>query len=175
MNFHFHFQNLAYYWCVITTWKNSRIIQNKIILIPKSHPFGWKSRSESFTNLPMIYILSLLHCLEFCILDSVSFITLTQKLNKYIFSLLKLLASHLYFITVCNPFRYTSCSCFSCTVYMNARVSPSRKITYIYYKYNLQCLTSFPPDAASKLNILWHNSDTLGLNGTQVTVFKESN
>ena len=58
---------------------------------------------------------------------------------------------------------------------MNPRAPPSGKITYIYYKYNPQCLTLFPPDAVSKLDVLWHNSDMLGMNGTQVTVFKESN
>ena len=33
----------------------------------------------------------------------------------------------------------------------------------------------FASDSASKLNILWHNGDTLSVNGTEISVFKESN
>jgi len=36
-------------------------------------------------------------------------------------------------------------------------------------------LGTFSTDTASELDILWHNGDTLGVDGTQVGVLKQSN
>jgi len=36
-------------------------------------------------------------------------------------------------------------------------------------------LGTLSADTASKLDILWHNSDTLGVNGAQIGVLEESN
>jgi hypothetical protein len=35
-------------------------------------------------------------------------------------------------------------------------------------------LATFSTDATSKLNVLWHDSDTLGVDGAQVGVLKET-
>ena len=37
------------------------------------------------------------------------------------------------------------------------------------------CLRTFSTDSASQLNILRHDGNTLGVNGTQVSVFEETN
>ena len=36
-------------------------------------------------------------------------------------------------------------------------------------------LRAFSTDAAGKLNVLWHDGNTLGVNGTKVGVFKQAN
>jgi len=36
-------------------------------------------------------------------------------------------------------------------------------------------LGTFSADTASKLDVLWHNGDTLGVDSTQVSVLKQSN
>ena len=36
-------------------------------------------------------------------------------------------------------------------------------------------LRSFSADSAGQLNILWHDSDALGVNGAQVGIFKQTN
>ena len=38
-----------------------------------------------------------------------------------------------------------------------------------------RCLRAFSTDAAGQLNVLGHDSDTLGMNGTQVGVFEKTN
>ena len=37
------------------------------------------------------------------------------------------------------------------------------------------CLSTFSTDAAGKLDVLWHNGDTLGVDGAQVGIFEKTN
>lgn len=38
-----------------------------------------------------------------------------------------------------------------------------------------RCLCTFATDAASELDVLWHDGDTLGVDGAQVGIFEEAN
>ena len=38
-----------------------------------------------------------------------------------------------------------------------------------------KCLSAFTTDSAGKLNVFWHNGDSLGMNSTQVCILKETN
>lgn len=42
------------------------------------------------------------------------------------------------------------------------------------HHYGYPSLSAFPADATSQLDILWHDRDTLGMNGAQVGVFEQS-
>ena len=37
------------------------------------------------------------------------------------------------------------------------------------------CLSTFSTDTAGKLDVLWHNGDTLGVDGAQVGIFEKTN
>ena len=45
----------------------------------------------------------------------------------------------------------------------------------ILYQFLIQKLSTFTTDTAGQLDVLWHDSDTLGVNGAQVGIFEEAN
>lgn len=52
-------------------------------------------------------------------------------------------------------------------------VALKRAIGFLYTT-NLWRLSTFPTDAACKLDVLWHDGDTLGVDGAQVGVLKKT-
>ena len=46
-----------------------------------------------------------------------------------------------------------------------------KKAGGLFWGYNL---SPFASDSSSQLNVLWHNSDTFGVDGTQIGVFEET-
>ena len=43
-----------------------------------------------------------------------------------------------------------------------------------FFQFLVQKLSTFATDTASQLDVLWHDCDTLGVDGAQVGVFEES-
>ena len=48
-------------------------------------------------------------------------------------------------------------------------------ITTVNVVTQICCLRTFTTDTTGQLDVLWHDCHTLGVNGTQVGIFKESN
>ena len=49
------------------------------------------------------------------------------------------------------------------------------KRAVISVKARASNLGTFTADSAGKLDVLWHDGDTLGVNGTQVGIFEKTN
>jgi hypothetical protein len=50
-----------------------------------------------------------------------------------------------------------------------------RLFDFTTYVFLPQCLGTLTTDTASKLNVLRHDSDTLGVDGTQVRILEKTN